>query len=406
MRRLLVASALVLAAFACSKSSVRTDTAGEAPTADAGADARGADAGANDAADVVVADAFRRPRTTTDLPDDAAGEYQVHVLYVEPSDRTAAARLDEDGSIRRSVTAWSGWLAARMGGAKLRIDTAGGIIDVTYAKLAAPFTEAAMAQGTTLAPNGPAFLRDRLEAELKKTFADPKKIYLVYYDGLAFGHCGGAPLPPSLVGHFSALYTGGIFSASFLTQAASAGASQVTVYDPAAAGLPTSSYAAKLGTESVSVTSVSGTTVTLAAPLASAHAMGEILVADTRPPDCRANPFSSNGVALGYADYSGAHETLHALGIVSSAAKYHSTTAAAGHLSEASAGGTNDLMYQGDKPWTCSVGNHDGPQASPCVLDPAHENYFMLAAGSAAIDLAKSVFVDPTPANAVAPPGW
>lgn len=351
-------------------------------------------------------DPFRRARTTTDLADDAPGAYQVHVLYVEPSDRTPAVRLDEEGSIRRSVTAFEAWLASRLGGAKLRFDTCGGVLDVTHVKLAAPFTEAAMAQGTTLAPNGPAFLRDRLEKELAKTFADPKKLYLVYYDGLAFGHCGGGPLPPSLVGRVSALYTGGIFSASFLTQAASAGSSQVTVYDPPAAGLAAAPFAGKLGSESVSVTAVSGTTVTLASPLAAPHALGEVLVASTRPPDCRDNPFSSNGSALGYTDYSGAHELMHALGIVSSAAKYHSATAAPGHLSEASAGGTNDLMYQGTQAWTCAVGIHASPQASPCVLDPAHENYVALPVGSAAIDLTKSVFLDPLPAGAVTPPGW
>lgn len=407
MRRVFVATAIVLSALACGKSGVHTNTAGEsAPDAADAAAAGSPDAAAPPGNDASAGDPFQRARTTTDLPDDAPGEWQVHVLYVEPSDRTAPRRLDEDGSIRRSITAWSAWLAARTGGPKLRIDTAGGLIDLTYVKLAAPFTEAAMAQGTTLAPNGPAFLRDRLQAELKKTFTDPKKLYLVYYDGLAFGRCGGAPLPPSLPGHFTSLYMGGIFSASFLTQPASAGVTQVTVYDPAAAGLPTSSgYKATLGTESVSVVGVSGTTVTLAAPLASAHAASEILVAETRAPDCRSNPFSPNGIALGYEDYSGAHETLHTLGIVSSAAKYHSTTAAAGHLNEASAGGTSDLMYQGTSPWGCS-GNHVDPQSSPCVLDPAHENYFALPAGSAAIDLAKSVFVTPTPAGAVAPPSW
>lgn len=352
-----------------------------------------------------VDDPYRRVRTTAELPDDQPDSYQIHALYVEPSDRDSNPRLDEDGSIRRSITAWSAWLAARTGGPKLRVDTCGGVIDVTYVKLASQFTEVAMAQGTTLAPNGTVYLRDRLEATLKTTFADPKKIYLVYYDGLSFGHCGGAPRPPGLIGHFPGLFIGGLFHASFLTQIANAGDTHLTVYDPAAAGLSSGSYTAKLGSENVSVTGITGTDVTLASPLSAAHAVGEMILGDVRPPDCRSNPFSANGISLGYTDYSGPHEVLHTLGIVASAAKFYSTTAP-GHLTEASAGGTSDLMYQGAMPWTCSGPIHANPQVSPCVLDPAHENYMALPSGSAAIDLAQSVFLEPTPPNAQVPPGW
>lgn len=348
---------------------------------------------------------FRRVRTTEDLPDDAPGAYRIHVLYVEPSDRTATARLDEDGSIRRSVTAFNGWLEARTGGPRFRIDTCKGVIDVTYVKLPDPFTEAALAQGTTLEPKGTAFLRDRLEAQLKKTFADPKTIYLVYYDGLAFGHCGGAPFPPVLIGRFPVHYVGGIYSSSFLTQAANAGATQLTVYEPQVVGLPSGTYSATLGVESVTVVSLAATTVTLAAPLGAAHGFGEILTANERPADCRANPFSSDGISLGYSDYTGAHELLHSLGIVNSAAPFHSTTAAAGHLTELSAGSTNDLMYQGSRPWTCAGGVHANPTVSTCVLDPAHENYWMLPHASTAVDLSRSVYLDPTPPDAVPPPG-
>src|SRR5690606_29364262 len=46
------------------------------------------------------------------------------------------------------------------------------------------------------------------------------------------------------------------------------------------------------------------TRVTLSEPLATAHPRGEILLGDERPPDCRDNPFSADGVALGYIDYS------------------------------------------------------------------------------------------------------
>ena len=345
-------------------------------------------------------------RTTSDPPDDAPDDSRIHVLYVEPSDRTAPARLDEDGSIRRSVTAFNGWLQARTGGSRFRIDTCKGVIDVTYVKLADPLSEAALAQGTTLEPKGTVFLRDRLEAELKKTFADPKTIYLVYYDGLSFGHCGGAPFPPLLLGRFPVHYVGGIFSSSFLTEPPNAGAKRLTVYDPRAAGLPGGTYAAKLGSERVTVASVSAATVTLAAPLGMSHGVGEMISADERPQDCRANPFSSDGTSLGYSDYTGAHELLHALGIVNGSAPHHSTTAAAGHLTESSGGGTNDLMYQGTRSWTCAGGVHANPSVSTCVLDPAHANYWMLPESSAAVDLSRSVYLDPTPPDPRTPPGW
>jgi len=62
-------------------------------------------------------------------------------------------------------------------------------------------------------------------------------------------------------------------------------------------------------------------------------------------------------------------------------------------------------MYQGGLPWGCSA-PHPSPASSPCVLDPARENYFEHDAGDGVVDLAKSVFLDPKPANAVLPPGW
>jgi hypothetical protein len=51
--------------------------------------------------------------------------------------------------------------------------------------------------------------------------------------------------------------------------------------------------------------------VTLAVPLAQPHAVNALLVADARPPDCRANPLSLDGTSLGYFDHV-AHEVSHA----------------------------------------------------------------------------------------------
>lgn len=409
-----VATAL---AFACSDVPTATSPSadGDAGAPDPSETDAGSDSAATKDAEVAIgctepaagaspSDPFRRARAASDLPDDAPGEYQIHLAYVEPGDRSPEARLDENGAIRRSVTAWNAWLAARLGGPKLRIDTCKGVLDVTHVKLPANVTEAAMAQGTGgLQPGGPSWIRDRIEDLLAPTFNDPKKITLAFYDGLAFGSCAQAPLPPG-PGRMAVVYVGGIYASSYLTAAAPAGATQLSVPTPSSTGLRTTAFAAKLGTESVSVTSVSGTTVTLAAPLAAAHPAGELLVANDRAPDCRQNPYSSDGAALGYADYTGVHEMLHALGIVASDAKFHAA-AYPGHLTKASAGGTNDLMFQGPEAWACASGIHASPAASPCVLDPGHTSYVNLA-GAPGVDLAKSVFLTPTPAGALPPPGW
>lgn len=341
-------------------------------------------------------------RTTEDQPDDAPGTYQMHALYVEASDRDSVPRLDEDGTIRRAITSFNRWLAARTGGPKFRIDTHNGVIDVTYVKLAV--TEAALAQGVGFdgGIEAPRNLHQRLDALLRPKFSDPKKLYLVYYDGLMLGTCGDAPLG----GHTAMSYVGGIWSSSFLRAPASASANTIDVYDPVASQLPTPPFAAHLGSEAVNVSGVSGNTVSLTAALVSPHAQGELLKPDGRPQDCRLNPFSRDGVEFTYATFVGMHELAHALGIVSPAAPDHAPPpVAAGHLGPGSAAGLSDLMYQGAANGTCGTYAAKA-EDSPCQLDPGHQNYFMLAPASPLVDLAKSVFLDPTPANAVTPPNW
>ncbi|MDB4969672.1 MAG: uncharacterized protein JWN44_5361 [Myxococcales bacterium] len=354
-------------------------------------------------------DPWQRERSTVDLVDDVPGAFQVHVLYVEPSDRTATTPLDTNGSLRRSVTAFNAWLVDRTGGPKLRFDTCKGTIDVTYVKLPSPFTERELADGTTLSPNGPPFVRERLEAELSKTFTDPNKLYLVYYDGLAFGRCGGAAYPPTVHGHFTGQYIGGIFAATFLTASASAGAQQLVVADPTQLPLPAAPFSATLGSETVSVQTVQNNVLTIAAPLATSHAVGDVLQAATHPPDCRSNAFSVDGAQLNYWEYSGVHECMHPLGIVDARAQdFAPAPVAPGHLSASNPGaGVADLMYQGTSPWGCpTFPSAANAAASPCELDPLHRNYFMVANGSGAIDLANSVFLDPSRAGALPPPGW
>jgi len=139
-------------------------------------------------------------RALVDRADDDAGAPQVHVLYVIPSDGDDR-RLDVDGTLARSVSAWNGWLATRTGGVRLRLDTAGGALDVTFARL--PSTAAA------LAAEG-AYIRDRIERELAVAgHIKPDKLAAVYYDGATPYSCGGGPWPPTLIGKVAALYLRG-----------------------------------------------------------------------------------------------------------------------------------------------------------------------------------------------------
>ena len=46
------------------------------------------------------------------------------------------------------------------------------------------------------------------------------------------------------------------------------------------------------------------------------------------------------------------------------------------------------------------------PDASPCELDPNHRNYFQVSPDMGLQDLAKSVFLDPTPQDPAVPPNW
>lgn len=403
------ASLTVLASSAaCSSNDATTDPAGSDGDGGAGSDGGRNDGGTTDDASATDGGrdggpkgdgGFTAARTTVDQPDDMPGAYQAHVLYVEPSDRSASPGLDVDGTLRRSVTAFNRWLASRADGARIRVDTYNGVIDVTHVKLAV--TENVLAQGLTTAPTGPRFIHERLRALLEPTFADPKKIYLVYYDGLAFGTCGDSPRPDRM----PMAYVGGIWSSTFLAGAANAGATSIAINDPVSTNVPAAPFAAKLGAESVQVTQVSGTTATLAAPLAAAHPQGDILKPDNRPPDCRNNAFSRDGVEWTYATYVQLHEIVHALGMVSDGAPdFALSPVAAGHLNASSTAGVADLMYQGNQNNTCGNTVPDAVNAA-CELDPGHDNYFKLQ-GSGLVDFAKSVFLEPSAADATLPPGW
>lgn len=333
------------------------------------------------------------PHRLTDSPDDVTGA-QLHVLYVSPSDRDPM--LDRDGTLARTVRSFNHFVELQLGSA-FRIDTVEGEVDVTFVPL--PISEQAMAVGTS-AQDGPTKIRQRLLAALTPTFADPNKMYVVYYEGLAYGSCGNSDVPS----HMPTNYIDGVWSSTFLDADAPAGATTLAVWDPTELPLPSPPFAARLDDEPITITQLTGTTATLAAPLAAAHPRHAHLAPDQRPANCRDNPFPATETAFGYAAFVGLHEIAHALGIVSpAAANYAAPPVAAAHLDASSLAGTADLMYQGPEDGQCGLGVADAAD-SPCRMDPGHVNYVHTTNG--ATDLATSVFLEPLPADAAFPPGW
>jgi hypothetical protein len=139
------------------------------------------------------------PRATIDRPDDINGE-QVHVVYAVPADG-ADRRLDE-GAIAPSVGVWNEWLRSQTGGRGLKLDTAGGELDVTFLRLSGSDAEIA-AKG--------AYVRDEIERQLGAVGLNARgKVYAVYYDGTSTWACGGGAWPPTLPGNTAAMYLNGL----------------------------------------------------------------------------------------------------------------------------------------------------------------------------------------------------
>lgn len=123
------------------------------------------------------------PRHDRDRPDDRAGP-QVHVVYALPSD-AVDGNLDRYGDIERSLEAIQHWLAAEIG-RRLRLDTAGGRLDVTFLRL--PFTaQEGEERGASLVEDLEGAIRDRLGTS-------PDKVYAVYYAGRSGNDCGSAAI--------------------------------------------------------------------------------------------------------------------------------------------------------------------------------------------------------------------
>lgn len=129
---------------------------------------------------------FENRRSASDRTDDIAGE-QFHVIYAIPSDGTDRG-FDGNGAIEDSVRVMDDWLAA-VGGERLRLDTYGGNLDVTFVTLDRTDAElAGAAEGDTLG------LVVESLGRLGKVGATDKK-YLIYYDGSNAFSCGSAESP-------------------------------------------------------------------------------------------------------------------------------------------------------------------------------------------------------------------
>jgi hypothetical protein len=153
------------------------------------------------AALVLAAPAVAAVRQTADRPDDLPQSEQVHVMYVLPSDEPDRG-LDENGTLANSVASWQRWLQGQTDGRGLKLDTASGELDVTFVRLAQ--------SGEQIAQEG-VFVRDEIEKRIGELgFAQPNKVYAVYYDGpVRAGACGGGAWPPDLPGSVAAMYLHG-----------------------------------------------------------------------------------------------------------------------------------------------------------------------------------------------------
>lgn len=116
-------------------------------------------------------------RATSDRPDDATGS-QAHVFYVLPEGGTDR-RLDVKGPIRNTLGSVQSWLDGQTGGRRLRIDTAGGLPDVTFVGLVLSDAEIG-ARAEAEGRRSSEVIRDELVAA---GLIGADKIAIVYYDG-------------------------------------------------------------------------------------------------------------------------------------------------------------------------------------------------------------------------------
>jgi len=134
-------------------------------------------------------------RTTTDRAD-ATTANQVKVLYAVPSG-ALDRRWDLSGRIGLSVSSANRWLSEQSGGRKVRMDTSGGALDITYVAL--PRTAAQYASSGV-------FARNEIEKDLMiKGFNKANKKYIVFYQGPGTS-CGTSYWPPKSPGNASVVF--------------------------------------------------------------------------------------------------------------------------------------------------------------------------------------------------------
>lgn len=112
-------------------------------------------------------------RSTTDRPDERSGP-QVHVVYAVPSDGQDR-QMDIAGALSDSVAVWEQWFVKETGGSVLRLDTFGGVADVTFLRL--PQTTNTIKNAS---PSDFNMIRNDLVAA---GLNSSQKLYAVYYEG-------------------------------------------------------------------------------------------------------------------------------------------------------------------------------------------------------------------------------
>jgi hypothetical protein len=112
------------------------------------------------------------------------------------------------------------------------------------------------------------------------------------------------------------------------------------------------------------------------------------------PVPCASNTVGGSSTTPGYIEFAMLHETVHGLGFLPDAApEEHSS----GHAYDTA----RDLMYA-PRPGTSDP--YWDIYSGAMVLDYGRNQYY--GHGGPGLDLARSAFLNPLPANAVAPPGW
>lgn len=135
-------------------------------------------------------------RSTVDLYDDLQNEYQLHILYVIPSDGVDH-HLDTSGVLADSVDKALDWLYFA-GKRAIRLDTFNGKPDVTFVKL--DMTNEDIYNHGNLVK----YIEWQLES---KGMIQDNKLYAAYYEGY-FADCAAATQPPNDFGQLTVLAIG------------------------------------------------------------------------------------------------------------------------------------------------------------------------------------------------------